>query len=127
MNLIQSILKDLKNHKSDEKKINQILTKISNYREEVSKSLHQEILEEIAYSLRRKECQMKEYLEQCKKILNEYNQNPDEYKRNEYNQTRKKYLEERWKYIIQREALGHLWTEILEKQYPYLPDIKIEK
>jgi signal recognition particle GTPase len=119
---LQKIVHDIQNKKNKGEQsiyLDRIIQNLSKYRVEANKSLQQEILEEIAYSLRKAEINLNLALYECEKIYQEYlitNNNDDIVKR--YEEARKKALNEKWKYMVQRESLGLIWTEDLEKMYP---------
>jgi signal recognition particle GTPase len=119
---LQKIVHDIQNKKNKGEQsiyLDRIIQNLSKYRVEANKSLQQEILEEIAYSLRKAEINLNLALYECEKIYQEYlitSNNDDIVKR--YEEARKKALNEKWKYMVQRESLGLIWTEDLEKMYP---------
>jgi len=119
---LQKIVHDIQNKKNKGEQsiyLDRIIQNLSKYRVEANKSLQQEILEEIAYSLRKAEINLNLALYECEKIYQEYlitNNNDDIVKK--YEEARKKALNEKWKYMVQRESLGLIWTEDLEKMYP---------
>ncbi|GIX41561.1 MAG: hypothetical protein KatS3mg129_1294 [Leptospiraceae bacterium] len=121
---LQKIIKDLQNQKSAGEKsiyLDRIIQNLSKYRPEANKSLQQEILEEIAYSLRKSEFRLNLALYECEKLYKKYYYSKQIDKHviiQKYNEARKKALEEKWKYMVQRESLGLIWTEDLEKMYP---------
>ncbi|MCS7204270.1 MAG: hypothetical protein NZ853_01075 [Leptospiraceae bacterium] len=93
-----------------------------------TKSWKQEILEEIAFSLKKSEEQLRKSLDECSKIYENYrNAKSSEEKtqyRNQYQIAREKALTEKWKFMVQREAIGLRWTDEFEKRYPTPPLIE---
>ncbi len=124
---LQRIVKDLKQKEPKEKNIylDKIINNLNEYRKDANKSIQQEILEEVAYSLRKVENQLRLSLQECEKLLGEYqiSENKQEIV-SKYNEAKKKALQEKWKFMVQRESLGLIWTEDLEKMYPNPKDLK---
>ncbi len=89
-------------------------------------NLHQEILLEITYSLRNSEEKLKALIEECYRILLDYQHTKNlEHKetiKKEFLRIRKEAEIQKWKFIVQRECLGFVCTEELEKKYK-IPDL----
>jgi len=124
---LQRIVKDLKQKNPKEKNVylDKIINNLNQYRKDVNKSLQQEILEEVAYSLRKVESQLRLSLQECDRLFGEYqiSENKQEIQK-KYNEARKRALQEKWKFMVQRESLGLIWTEDLEKMYPNPKELK---
>lgn len=91
------------------------------------KSLQQEILEEVAFSLRNNEQKLREAIEKCREyyhhIQNASSREEKEKWKSRYQEWRNIAMKEKWKFLVQREALGLIWTEELEKAYSLPPEI----
>lgn len=122
MNILKK-LDQLRKDKPLEKKDNFFLNlseKISNYRSDIQ-NLHQEIIIEISNSLKNTENKLNLLIKECQKILTEYHDSNDsivkEIQKQKFKEKRKEAEQQKWKFIVQRECLGLLWTEELEKKY----------
>jgi hypothetical protein len=124
---LQRIVKDLKQKDPKEKNIylDKIISNLNQYRKDANKSIQQEILEEVAYSLRKVESQLRLSLLECEKLFGEYKvcENKEEILK-KYDEAKKRALQEKWKFMVQRESLGLIWTEDLEKMYPNPKELK---
>lgn len=131
MGNISYLLKNfIKNNKENEQRnihLDKIIQNLQKHGKQVNKSLQQEILEEIGYSLRKAEEQLSTAIKECNEIIKEFHHSKQ--KRNDlikkFKQTKERAQYEKWKYMVQREAIGLVWTEELEKKYS-IPEI-IEK
>lgn len=83
--------------------------------------MHQEIIIEISHSLKNTENKLNLLIKECQKILTEYHDSNDsivkEIQKQKFKEKRKEAEQQKWKFIVQRECLGLLWTEELEKKY----------
>lgn len=121
-NILQKLLKASSNSNNEEKSklIYILFNKISEYKPEL-KNLHQEILYEIASSLKNAEEKLRESIQECVQIENLYKKSCDESEKNQlkflFIHKQKEAHHQKWKFIVQRESLGLKWTEELDQTY----------
>lgn len=85
------------------------------------KNLQNEILMEIANSLRNNEENLRKQIEEYNDLINFYRHCKDDLEKEkikkEIIKKQKEVVYQKWKFIVQREALGLIWTEEIDKKY----------
>lgn len=101
--------------------LNKSIFKNLNHHNQEIKNLQNEILMEIANSLRNNEEKLKKQINEYLDLVNSYYQSKNNLEKEkiktEIIKKKEEVLYQKWKFIVQREALGLIWTEEIDKKY----------